>query len=38
MRKESAPAVRRVLRLFGFKFTPNPGEAAEEEPPPAPVG
>ncbi len=38
MRKESAPAVRRVLRLFGFKFTPNPGEAPEEEPPPAPVG
>lgn len=38
LRKEAAPAVRRVLRLFGFKFTPSPGESPEEEPAPTPVG
>jgi hypothetical protein len=32
LRKETASAVRRVLRLFGFKFTPNPGELPEVEP------
>jgi hypothetical protein len=38
LRKEAAPAVRRVLRLFGFMFTPSPGESPEEEPAPTPVG
>jgi hypothetical protein len=32
LRKETASAVRRVLRLFGFKFTPNPGDLPEVEP------
>jgi len=30
LRKLEGPAERRVLRLFGFKFTPNAGEKPEE--------
>jgi len=30
LRKLGGPAQRRVLRLFGFKFTANPGEKPEE--------
>ena len=37
LRKQDGPAQRRVLRLFGFKFTPNPGEAPEVQPAPAPA-
>ena len=37
MRKLSGPAIRRVLRLFGFKFQPNPGETPEPAPVPTPV-
>jgi len=37
LRKLPAPAVRRVLRLFGFRFTPSPGEQPEEDPVPTPV-
>ncbi|MEO7932249.1 MAG: hypothetical protein ABIT76_03720 [Chthoniobacterales bacterium] len=37
LRKESGPAQRRVLRLFGFKFTPNPGETPESDPTPTPI-
>ncbi|MFN0078147.1 MAG: hypothetical protein ACKVY0_16960 [Prosthecobacter sp.] len=36
LRKLGGPAQRRVLRLFGFKFTANAGEKPEE-PVPAPV-
>jgi len=36
LRKQEGPAQRRVLRLFGFKFTPSPGETPEPEPAPAP--
>lgn len=36
LRKLDGPAQRRVLRLFGFKFTANAGEKPEE-PTPAPV-
>lgn len=34
LRKEEAPAVRRVLRQLGYTFTPNAGEAPEPEPVP----
>ncbi len=37
LRKETAPAMRRVLRMFGYKFTPNPGELPEEDPAPVPA-
>jgi hypothetical protein len=36
LRKEDAPAVRRVLRQLGYTFTPNAGEAPEPAPAPAP--
>lgn len=35
LRKEPGPSQRRVLRLFGFKYAPNPGETAEPEPTPS---
>lgn len=37
LRKLTGPGQRRVLRLFGFKFTPNPGETPEPEPVPVAV-
>jgi hypothetical protein len=37
LRKLEGPAQRRVLRLFGFKFTPNPGEKPEEPVAPVPA-
>jgi hypothetical protein len=37
LRKEDGPAQRRVLRLFGFKFAPNPGETPEPQPAPTPT-
>ena len=37
LRKEEAPAVRRVLRQLGYTFTPNAGEAPEPAPAPTPV-
>ncbi len=38
LRKEAGPGERRVLRLHGFKDTPNLGETPEPEPTPVVPG
>lgn len=38
LRKETGPGGCQVLRLYGFKYTPNPSETPEPEPIVTPVG